>query len=199
MKRQDRKTQNLMTRIALPLFFGALFIAPLLNNHAQAKNDAVQQWIQTERVNIAIRTDVPAGDIFADKIKVDHIATNIRFDPRDLDASSIGFGASFIPVDPPGKRKVDEDTLRASAMRFESESIRSTGDTTFDVVGIVYMNTAQQRVQFPLTIAYGGVQQQQPVLIFSGDMNLPAGQLAPQLGLPKYLLIRFAFETIASP
>lgn len=200
MKRQDRKTQNLMTRIALPLFFGALLIAPIMNNNAQAKGDAVQQWMQTKRANIAVRTDTPAKDYFVGKVNITNIASNIYFDPRKLDDSRVMFAATFVPSEPPpGQRKIDEEELRAAAMMFESESIRQTSDTTFDVLGIVNMNGRQHRVQFPMTIAYSGVKQGQPSLVFSGEMNAPIGQMAPELGLPKTLPIQFAFETVAAP
>ena len=200
MKRQDRKTQTLMTRIALPLLFGALMIAPIMTNIAQAKNDSVQQWVQTKRVNMAVRTDSPAGDYFVGKVNITNIAGDFRFDPRNLDDSRIMFAASFIPAEPPpGKRQIDEDVQRAAAMLFESTKIRQTGDNTFEVLGMMKMNERTQQVLFPLTIAYGGVKQGQPSLVFSGEMNAPVGQMAPELALPKYLPIQFAFETVAAP
>lgn len=200
MKRQDRKTQNIMLRFAMPLLFGTLMIAPIMNNNAQAKNDSVQQWVQTKRVNMALRTDSPAGDYFVGKVNISNIAGDFRFDPRNLDDSRIMFAASFIPAEPPpGKRKIDEDVQRAASMLFESTKIRQTGDNAFEVLGMMKMNERAQQVIFPMTIAYGGVKQGQPALVFSGEMNAPVGQMAPELALPKYLPIQFAFETVAAP
>lgn len=199
MKRLDRTTHNLMIRLALPLVFGALLVAPLLDNRAQAKDDVVQQWMQTKRVTMAINQKWPTGQVFADQVNITNIASDIRFDPRNLDDSIVIFGASFLPVKLPGNRAVDEDAQRAASMLFQSDKIRQTGDTTFDVTGYVKMNERTQPVLFPMTVAYGGAQQGQPTLVFSGQMNAPIGQLAPELGLPKYLPITFAFETTAAP
>lgn len=197
MKRQDSKTQTLMTRYVLPLVFGALLVALLLDNRAQAKNDTVQQWMQTKRAEIAARTDGIGGKFFVDKVEVKNVSSDIRFDPRELDDSRISFAATFVPVAP--KRELDQDALNASAMMFESTEIKKTDDSTFLVTGTVHMNGRQLRATFPMTIAYSGEQKGQPALTFSGDLTVPVGQMAPDLGLPKFLPIRFAIETVAAP
>ena len=198
MKVQDKKTCNLMTRVVLPLVFGALLVAPLLDNRAQATDKAVQQWTQTKRADIAVRTDGIGGEYYVGKVDVQNISSDIRFDPRELDDSRISFGASFIPAAPP--RLLDQDdAAKAAAMLFESTEIKQTGDNTFQVTGTVYMNGRQLLATFPMTIAYAGQQQGQPALTFSGELVAPVGQMAPELGLPKFMPIRFALETTPAP
>ncbi len=198
MKRLDNKTCNLMNRFVLPLLFGALLIAPVLSNFAAAKDSGVQQWMQTSRATITINPKLPAGDVYADKIAISNVASDIRFDPRNLKDSRLMFGATFMPADPSSSVARKIEPADGSGF-FESQSIKQTSDTTFDVVGQFKMGNYTQPLSFPLTVSYAGNSAGQPVLVFSGEFTPPLGTMMPALGVSRYVPLAFSIETAPAP
>ncbi len=198
MKRLDRKTDRLMTRIVLPLFFAVLLAAPLLNRSADARDTPAQHWMPTKNISLSVDNTQPAGDSAVGTVSIDNFQATILFDPRQLDDSHFGFSARFVPTTLPGNRKMDDELVQSTMAQFLSEEIKKTSDTTFDVQGYFRMNNRTQLVIFPMTVT-GATIGGKPALTFSGRLLAPAGASSPMLGLPKQIPVAFTIETVAAP
>lgn len=193
----NRHCATLSLRL-LPVLFLAGMMLLWSAASAVAKTDGVQRWAQSKAV-MEVDPKGLAGPAAAGQVNITDISSDIRFDPRELDDSSIAFSATILPTRLPGRRTIDERAQRAAAAVFQSEKIRQRDETTFEVIGFFKMNNVARQVIFPLTVSYGGTAQDAPALVFDAAFAAPVGKMAPELGLPVYLPLRLSITAVPAP
>lgn len=181
------------TTILLVLFI----FASLTSMTVQARDKAVQQWVQTKRSTISINRELPKG--FSEQVSVNNLSSDIRFDPRELRDSQIMFGANFTPVTPPNGRALDEKEQAMTAGFFQSKEIKQTDDNAFEMTGTFSMGGKSHDLTIPFTVTYGGLRETKPVLVFNGTFSAALAQMAPGMGFPKFIPVAFSIETVAGP
>lgn len=166
----------------------ALLITVSITTQIHARETAVQQW-KGAAAKLQVNTTFPTGEYAAPKVQIQNFTPDFRFDPRDLKNSQMMFTASFMPVELPGNRAIDDDIRAAAFATFTSTSMRQLrGDNDFEALGKLAMNGREIQILFPFTVT-AGTSAATPRLVFTSTFNAPVGTLAPQLGLQQLPLV----------